>query len=255
MVPPGAMQAAMPRGTTGDVRPARQGESSMRIIGYLRVSTLLQADEGVSLDAQRERIAGWARSAGAELDQADVFVDAGVSGKRADNRPALQAALDAVCSCRGALVVYSLSRLARSVRDTLVIAERLDKAGADLVSLTERIETTSASGKMVFRMLSVLNEFERDLVSERTRSAVAYKRARGERVSGVVPYGSALGEDGRTLVPDPAELAAIGDVRRWHAGGWTLRRMAAELQARGLPTRSGRPWSFSSVRDILKRPA
>lgn len=93
-------------------------------------------------------------------------MDAGLSGKRADNRPELQKALDAVTKCSGVLLVYSLSRLARSTKDTLAISDRLEKADADLVSLSERIDTTSAAGKMVFRMLAVLAEFERDLVSD-----------------------------------------------------------------------------------------
>ena len=83
-----------------------------------------------------------------------------------DNRPALQTALEAACREHGALVVYSFSRLARSVKDTLSIADRLDAAGADLVSLSESIDTMSTAGKMVLRMLAVLSEFERDLVVE-----------------------------------------------------------------------------------------
>jgi site-specific DNA recombinase len=224
----------------------------MRVIGYCRVSTADQAAEGVSLDAQRERIAGWARSTGMELDPADVFVDAGLSGKRADNRPALQEAL-AACSPGSVLVVYSLSRLARSVRDTLAIAERLGRAGADLVSLSERIETTSASGKMLFRLLAVLAEFERDLISERTTGALAHKRAMGER-TGQLPLGRALAEDGRTLRVDEAEVRAVGRVNSWKSEGRSLRWIAAELTRLGVPTKNGGPrWSASTIAGILKR--
>lgn len=95
-------------------------------------------------------------------------------------------------------MVYSLSRLARSTKDAIAIAERLDKAGADLVSLSEKIDTTTAAGKMVFRMLAVLAEFERDLVSERTTAALAHKAGKGERI-GEVPFGWTLAADGVTL--------------------------------------------------------
>ena len=61
------------------------------------------------------------------------------------------------------------------------MAERLEKAGADLVSLTEAIDTTSAAGRLFFRLMAAMAEFERDVVAERTRSAMAYKRGRGER--------------------------------------------------------------------------
>ena len=123
-------------------------------IGYARVSTGSQATDGVSLDAQQGRIRAWCEANGHDL--APVEVDAGLKGGRADNRPALQQAIDTACKTGGVLVVYSLSRLARSTRDTLEIAERLDRSGADLVSLTEKIDTTSAACRLVVRMLAVL---------------------------------------------------------------------------------------------------
>ena len=113
------------------------------VIGYVRVSTEQQAAEGISLDAQRAKIAAWCELNGYSL--AGIFIDAGISGKRADNRPELQKALTAVTECRGVLLVYSLSRLARSTKNTLAISDRLEMAGADLVSLSEKIDTTSGS--------------------------------------------------------------------------------------------------------------
>jgi site-specific DNA recombinase len=89
--------------------------------GYTRVSSEGQATEGVSLDAQAARIAAWCAANDAEL--IDTFVDACISGGRADNRPGLRRALDAVCQARGnVLVVYSLSRMARSTNDTISIS-------------------------------------------------------------------------------------------------------------------------------------
>ena len=108
----------------------------MKVFGYTRVSTADQAAEGVSLDAQTDRINAWCRLKGDSFELAEVFVDAGLSGKRSDNRPGLQSALESVSEARGILVVYSLSRLARSVPDAYSILQRLDKAGAHLVSLT-----------------------------------------------------------------------------------------------------------------------
>ena len=138
----------------------------MNAIGYIRVSTVGQAVEGVSLEAQRDKITAWCAANDAEL--AGVFVDAGISGKRSDNRPQLQAALEAV-SAGSVLVVYSLSRLARSTKDTISISERIEKSGADLVSINEKLDTSSAAGKMLFRLMAVLAEFESDQISERTR--------------------------------------------------------------------------------------
>lgn len=221
--------------------------------GYVRVSTAGQADDGVSLDVQRERIAAWCLVNG--FDLAAVHVDAGLSGKRSDNRPALQAALDDVCKANGVLVVYSLSRLARSTKDTLAIADRLERAGADLASLSEKIDTTSAAGKMVFRMLAVLAEFERDLVSERTVCAMQHKRRQGERV-GKIPYGFDLAADGVQLVANAAEQQVLELVNELRRDGYTLRAIADELTRRGIPTKGNKAaWTHSSIQRLTQRSA
>ncbi len=220
---------------------------------YIRVSTEGQATDGVSLEAQQARIAAYCLANDVTLGK--VFVDAGVSGKRADNRPQLQAALDDVCENAGILIVYSLSRLARSTKDTIAISERLDKAGADLVSLSEKLDTTSAAGKMVFRMMAVLAEFERDQVSERTTAAMAHKKSKGERV-GKIPFGFDLAEDGVTLVENANELRAIELIRSLRSQGYSLRDIATELDSAEIPTKDGKPkWSHTTVKSILNRAA
>lgn len=224
-----------------------------KAIGYIRVSTEGQAVEGVSLDAQRSRIEAWCLANDFEL--AGVFVDAGISGKRADNRPELQNALNAVTKAKGVLVVYSLSRLARSTKDTIAISERLNKAGADLVSLSEKIDTTTAAGKMVFQMLAVLAEFERNQISERTTVAMAHMRDQG-RFLGQVPFGYDLAEDGETLVANADELEAVELIQSLHRKGYSLRAIATELQGAKVRTKGGKEkWSHTAVKSILNRPA
>lgn len=219
----------------------------MRAIAYIRVSTIGQASDGVSLDAQQAKISAWCELNGYEL--AGIHVDAGLSGSRADNRPALQEAIKA-CGSGDALVVYSLSRLARSTRDTIEIADLLNHRGTDLVSLSEKIDTTSAAGKMVFRMLAVLSEFERDQVSERTKTALQHKRTKGERV-GSVPYGYRPALDGVNLVRDPRESAAIAHVRALKRQGLTLRQIASRLTSDGFTPR-GKGWHPQTVKNILE---
>ena len=130
----------------------------MKAVGYIRVSTDEQARNGQSLHAQEASIREWGERAHISIMR--VFEDAGISGTKLRQRKALQDALRLSCERKAVLVVYSLSRLSRSTKDTLQIAEKLDKAGADLVSLSEKIDTTSASGKMLFRLMAVLNELE-----------------------------------------------------------------------------------------------
>ena len=212
---------------------------------YVRVSTSGQAEDGVSLDAQRSKIAAWCEVMGYELVQ--TFADEGISGHSIEKRAGLQAAIDAVCACGGVLVVYSLSRLARNTRETLELGERLAKAGADLVSLSEKIDTTSAAGKMVFRMLAVLAEFERDQVSERTTMALQYKKAQGEKLGGRAPYGMQLAADGIHLEEHAAEQAVIAIARDLHQAGLSSRKIASGLAEQGMYSRMGSVFTPSAI--------
>ncbi len=214
--------------------------------------------------AQEARIVAWASAMGCEL--VDVFRDEGVSGSRADNRPGLQSAIASACKAGAALVVYSLSRLCRSTRDAISISEKLDKNGADLVSLSERLEFAqqmylsgsnasakgaSASGKMVFRMLAVLSEFERDQISERTKAALAHKKSLGQRV-GQIPFGKKLSADGITLEDDDTEQHVLSVIKRLHLAGYSQRKLVAALNRRGFLTKSGKAWNRNSLRSVLR---
>ena len=224
----------------------------MQAIFYLRVSTEQQATEGVSLEAQQAKLTAWATLNDATV--LGVYSDAGLSGTK-DDRPGLLAAMEAATKCKATLVVYSLSRLSRSTAATIRLADELNRAGAELVSLSEKIDTTTAAGKMVFRMLSVLNEFERDLVSERTTTALRHKKAQGQRV-GEIPFGYDLAADGITLTANPAQLEAIELINSLRAEGLTYQAIADELTARGIATKKGKAkWSTASIHKIVNRAA
>lgn len=223
----------------------------MNAIGYIRVSTEGQATEGVSLESQQARIKAWCIAN--EYTLVSMHVDAGLSGGRADNRPALQAALNETCKLKAVLVVYSLSRLARSTKDTILISERLSKAGADLVSLSEKLDSTSAAGKMLFRLLAVLSEFERDVIAERTKGALSHMRSQGRRISGKLPFGYDLATDGKSLVPNIDEQTSLQFLLGLRAVGLGRRKLAAALTEKGIPTKTGAAWSPQAVGNILRR--
>jgi DNA invertase Pin-like site-specific DNA recombinase len=108
---------------------------------------------------------------------------------------------------------------------------------------------------MVFRMLATLAEFERDQIAERTKSALAHKRSKGERI-GTVPYGSDLANDGVKLQANAAELEAIGIINELRAAGLSLRDIANELTRRSIPTKKGNSkWSHTAIQAILTRKA
>jgi len=214
---------------------------------YLRVSTAGQVTDGVSLDAQESKARAWCELN--DYQVSGVFTDAGISGKSTANREGLKNALDAVKK-GDAVVVYSLSRLARSTRDMIEISDKLEKRGVDLVSVSERIDTTSATGKLMFQLIAAFGEFERNLTAERTTAALQHKKANGER-TGSIPYGFKLAVDKVKLLKDKTEQALIALVKQLREGGLSLRKIAAKVAEQGFKNRVGNAFNAQSISNIL----
>ncbi|WP_340392463.1 recombinase family protein [Paenibacillus sp. FSL E2-0190] len=135
----------------------------MAYIGYGRVSTL---DQSLNLQTDALTKAGCIK----------IF-DEKVSGKN-DDRPELAKALDYLRE-GDALVVYKLDRLARSTKKLIELSEVLEQRGIELISIRDNIDTTTAVGRAMFKMLAVIAELERDIISERTMAGLEAARARG----------------------------------------------------------------------------
>lgn len=198
---------------------------------YGRVSTKDQAENGVGLDTQRGQAERACELRGLELVAA--FEDKGVSGTKRE-REGLESALLWCERRKGVLVVYSLSRLARSTRHLLDIADRLRDAGCDLVSVTEAIDTTTPTGRFTFTVLAAVAQLERDLISERTKDALAELKTRG-----VVP--------GPKAEDDP-EVVAI--VKR-RSGTWS--QIAGGLNDLGYRTNNGAEFTHVQVKRVFER--
>jgi DNA invertase Pin-like site-specific DNA recombinase len=135
------------------------------LIGYARVST-----DDQNLDLQRDAL----RAAGCQ----SIYEDR-MSGAKAA-RPGLAQAME-MARAKDVLTVWRLDRLGRSLHDLIVLARTLDDAGIGLMSLQEKIDTSSSGGKLIFHMFGALAEFERNLVRERTQAGLSAARARGRK--------------------------------------------------------------------------
>jgi DNA invertase Pin-like site-specific DNA recombinase len=206
-----------------------------RVVGYIRVSTDDQADSGLGLEAQRAAIVAECERRGWDL--ADVYEDAGASGKALNNRPALQKALNAVRSHEaGALVVAKLDRLSRSLLDFAALMEEGRKGGWALVILDLGVDTLSPSGEMMANVMATFAQFERRLIGQRTKDALAVKKAEGVTLG----RPRQLDEDIRDrIVAERKE-------------GRSLRAIAAGLEAEGVPAaHGGARWHASTIRHIV----
>jgi DNA invertase Pin-like site-specific DNA recombinase len=229
-------------------RKQKTSEAS-RAVGYVRVSTEGQAADGVSLEAQEAKIKAYCDLNGLELVR--VHVDAGMSGKRADNRPELQKALETVCKGRAdSLVVYKLDRLARNTIDALEIAQTIEKCNGSLHSISEKLDTGSAMGRFFFTLLASLAEMERGIVSERTAAALAHKRTKGE-ATGHAPFGWKLCADGVRLKRDGEEQETLRIIADLQAKGLSQRKIVDELNRLGRKTKQGKQWQRINLRSVL----
>jgi site-specific DNA recombinase len=222
----------------------------MKAIGYVRVSTDKQAERGVSLEAQAEKIRAMAVVHNAEL--LEIIVDGGESAKSLQ-RPGMERLLALVDGKKvQAVIVAKLDRLTRSVKDLCELLERFERRSVALISVAESLDTSSAAGRLVLNIMTAVSQWEREAIGERTRDAMNHKRTNGERV-GNIRFGYRLGADGKHLEPDPAEQAVLEEIRQLRTNGHTLRGIAAAVNRRGLRTRRGAAWRLEHVARITKQ--
>ena len=222
-----------------------------RAIIYLRVSTDEQAESGLGLEAQLAACRAAADRNGWEI--AATFEDAMSGGLPLARRTILLDALTALG--RGdVLLVAKRDRLSRGdMMTTAMIEAAVKRAGAHIASAAgEGTESDDPASVLMRRIVNAFGEYERLLIRARTRAALKAKKARGERY-GQVPYGHRLARDGVRLEADRDEAAAIALIIELRAADMPLRAIAAELDRRKVPTKSGRPWKHSTVHDVLRR--
>jgi site-specific DNA recombinase len=222
-----------------------------KALGYCRVSTDEQAREGVSLSAQRERIEAYAKAKGLELTA--VLADEGLSGKNL-NRPALRQVLDR-CQARdiGHVIVWKLDRLTRRTKHLLNLVEDVFLAkGIELHSVSESLDTSTPHGRFVLTLFGGLAQMERELIGERTRSAMAFKRERFQPTSHP-PLGFRANGSRHRMIPVPEELEIVHRIiDRWRKGQ-SYRSIARQLDADGVPTKQGGRWRHTTVSRVVQR--
>lgn len=165
---------------------------------YVRVSTEEQVKQGISLSAQEEALQNYAKALG--YDVFKLYKDEGKSAKDIKGRPEMTQLLkDAELRKFQAIFIYKLDRFSRSLRDLIETIEKLKEWNIDFVSLQDKIETTSASGKLMFHIISAFAEFERNVTGERTKFAMD-KQARDGNPITRAPYGYNIVD--KKLIPD-----------------------------------------------------
>jgi len=221
-----------------------------KAIGYIRVSTNEQGQDGHSLGAQRAKIEAYA--ALYELELIEVIEDAGVSAKTL-NRPGLQRALEMLATGEAdALIIFKLDRLTRSVADWATLIDSHFKGNSALLSVSDQIDTRTAAGRLVLNVLISVAQWEREAIGERTSVALRHKQSKGEHV-GSAPYGFKMTD--KKLERVETEHEAIALIQEMRAAGKTLQQVADVLNSQGIATQRGGKWHPTTVKNVLGKVA
>jgi DNA invertase Pin-like site-specific DNA recombinase len=221
-----------------------------RTFAYVRVSTDEQAATGQSLQVQEQQLRGWAMQHGRTIDE--VMVEAGISGGvPLQDRPQ-GGRLYQMARKGDSIVASKLDRMFRSAGDCLTVVETFRKRGVSLylLDLNGGADDVSGSGiaRLFLTIVGAFAEFERDRIGERIRSTKRRQKAAGEYSGGRVMFGYRVG-DGRNLAPVETQQQAIETMRALRAEGRSLRAIADEITAGGVPI------SHMGVRQALARQA
>jgi site-specific DNA recombinase len=202
-----------------------------RFVGYVRVSTKKQAEEGVSLDAQEVKLRAYVLALDLEL----VAIESDRQTAKNTDRAGLQRALAMLEDGKAdGLLIPKLDRLTRKVADLGVLIERYFESRFVLLSMGDSIDTRTAGGRLVLNVIASVSQWEREVISERTKDALAHLRAIG---------------GGTPRLEGPA-LARIAEL---HGEGLALRDIAETLTEEGVATLKGGKWGPSTVSKVLAR--
>jgi len=248
------MNSATKQSARTDSNPHSSNLTIRRAIGYIRVSTDMQANEGLSLAAQQAAIEQYCVLH--ELKLVKLCKDVISGGK--DQRPGLQDALSSLERSADVLVVLKFDRLSRSIRHFCEVYERYFKDGEkELVAIRESIRLDSALGRALISILLVFAQMEREATGERTREAVRHIQSQGYHF-GKVPFGKRAipaPENPRfkVLVDEDAEQALLAKMKEWAAQGVGIKEMADRLNERGDKPPQGEQWTKSLIYNLKLR--
>ena len=234
----------------------RKTDNQIRVFGYCRVSTDMQAAQGLSLDDQREAIKQCAADRGWVVEE--IFVDGGFSAKNTD-RPAFQRMVREIKNSDGAIsavLVTKLDRLTRSLRDLCSINEDLlEPYSCNLVAIRDGINTFEPVSKMLLPFLAIIGQIERQNTSERCKATIRHIQEQGG-FHGKVPFGFTKVADGKLkrLGPCPNTHPWLERLVGWYHEGVGMSEIARRLNEAGVQTFYGqsREWTKHKIYELLR---
>ena len=256
-------------------RRKRKSDDPLRVVGYCRVSTAMQADGGASLSVQEDGIRDYCRARKYEL--VEVLIDAGISGRIApDQRPGLARAIERIVDDEAdGIIVYKLDRLSRSMYDCVSLSQEFGKHNYHLTAVCDSIDTTSPMGRFFFHIMASLAEMESARTGERVKDGMRKKSEDMKCMSRFTPFGWRLetpdgpweaatrqrdsenqkcGErEQRKLVVNPQEMTMLNEIVALTTSGVSPYKIAKDMNSSNrLHPRTSKPWHTATIIAITK---
>ena len=227
-----------------------------RMKGYIRVSTVMQVQDGFSLEAQESKI--WKETQKWNGFLQSIYIDRGISGGSMEKRLGLDKLLKGL-EKGDWIIVNSVSRLARNTKDLLSIVEIIEKAGCHLLILDLNLDITSPSGKLILTLIGSQAQFEREITSERVKGVMQHLKQTG-RLRTKPPFGWKMNQDHSTgasiHVREEKEQGIISQIRilRNKYPNLSITNFSEKLNEEKLePPRKSKKWYHRTVKDIMVR--
>lgn len=224
--------------------------------GYIRVSTVMQVNDGFSLEAQEYRIAQECKKNNLFLKS--FFIDRGISGKSIDNRNGLKELRNEIKENEW-IIIASVSRLARNTKEFLGLVEEIENKSAHLIVMDLNLDITSPSGKLVLTFMASQAQFERELTSERVKSVLDHLRKNGllrfkPQIGWKLNPNQGKGEP--MHIRDEKEQKIIETIRfvrskHMHLGITGFTQLVNDLQIK--PPRKSKKWYHSALKKLMER--
>ncbi len=219
----------------------------------MRVSTEDQAKDGFSIHAQREKLSSYANICDWEI--VDYYIDEGISAKNTKDRPDINRLINDVKSGKvNNVLVYKLDRLTRSVKDLITLIELFEQYNCTFSSVTEKLETGTATGRMFIKIIGIFAEFERENLAERVSFGYEQKTREGNytNTNGVNGFDYIVGKG--DLIVNELEKEIVNRIYNMYLEGTSMLKIARTFNSEQIPSKRGGYWSQSTIKSILTNP-
>lgn len=219
-----------------------------KVIGYVRVSSETQKRKNNSIPLQKKKIKEYCSLN--DFDLIDVYEDDGVSGMSIDKRNGFKSMVEFMKENKiDGIVVWSLSRLGRKMKDVVEFMDFLKSNNIGFFSIKENLSNDDKIGSLIMNILSSINEFEVEVIRERIKDVKRNKKENGE-VYGRMMYGfdNVMGK----MVENKEEKRIIRRVKNFRSRGWSWRKISNRLNDEGIKSKENKMWYDGSLYNMMR---